>query len=379
MITSTIYSNGGFPVPVYLRRPTLGTRNSFPDPKIMREILDLFLADNDKLEKNAIYRRDVVDLTKHYLDDSAYFFFDRAIVAWQEGDKNNFEKYSRDYINLLKDIESLVGTRPEYRLSNWISDARKMGKNSREADFYEWNARMLLTVWGSTQLFDYSAREWGGLISSFYIPRSERFFDLLRKSSPDKPLDPAWMKSLAEWEFAWCKKTGLPKQEFSTDTVGIAKTLFRRYRDWPEQYGPDSPEVVGIAVGKPVTISGGTNEQHEPERAVDGNSWNQESDWHAINLPQWICIDLEKEEKIDSVRVYTRWTNEIYKYTVEASADGNTWTMIDDKSKNEVPATSFGMAHKFKPIKARYVRMTALPSGNLPGIHLVEVRVFRAK
>jgi hypothetical protein len=155
--------------------------------------------------------------------------------------------------------------------------------------------------------------------------------------------------------------------------------LFRRYRDWPEQCGPDSPEVVGIAVGKPVTISGGTNERHGPERAVDGNSSDPDSCWRAINLPQWICIDLEKEEKIDSVRVYTRWTNEIYKYTVEASVDGTTWTMIDDKSKNEVPATSFGMARKFKPMNARYVRLTALPSGNLPGIHLVEVRIFRAE
>jgi len=379
MITSTIYSTGGFPVPVYLRRPTLGVRGPFPDPKEMRHILDLFLADSDTLEKNTAYGRDVVDLTKHYLDDAAYFFFDRAIVAWQEGDKSNFEKYSRDYINLLKDIERLVGTRPEYRLSSWIRDARKMGKNSREADFYEWNARMLLTVWGSTQLFDYSAREWGGLISSFYIPRYERFFALLRRSPPDTPLDPTWMKALAEWELAWCRKTNLPKQTFSTDSVGVAKTLFRRYRDWPDQYGPASPEVVGIAVGKPVTISGGTNEGHGPERAVDGNSSDPDSCWRAINLPQWIRIDLEKEEKIDSVRVYTRWTNEIYKYTVEASADGETWTMIDDKSENEVPATSFGMAQKFKPLKARYVRLTALPSGTLPGIHLVEVRVFRAK
>jgi alpha-N-acetylglucosaminidase len=378
MITSIIYTNGGFPVPVYLRRPTIGTRSAFPDPKKMQEVLELFIGCSGQFGKNDLYKRDLVDLLKHYLDDAAFFLIERAVVAWQKGDKSDFEKYCKDYIKLLKDIELLVGTRSEYRLSRWINDARKFGKDTRESDFYEMNARMLLTVWGSTQLFDYSAREWSGLISNFYMPRFEKYFDLLRKSHPDKPIDPEWMKSLAQWELDWCKRTDLPKDKKVGDAVQIAKTLFRKYKNWQDEYGP-SPQDAGIAVGKPVTISGGTNENHQPELSVDGNSSDPDSDWHAINLPQWICIDLEKEEKIDSVRVFTRWTNEVYKYTVEISADNKTWTMVADMSKNEIPTTNFGFAHKFKPTKARYVRLTALPSGTLPGIHLVEVRVFKAK
>ena len=88
---------------------------------------------------------------------------------------------------------------------------------------------------------------------------------------------------------------------------------------------------------------------------------------------------MQKEEKIDSVRVFTRWTNEVYKYTVEISADNKAWTMVADMSRNDIPTTNFGFAHKFTPTKARYVRLTALPSEGLPGIHLVEVRVFKAE
>ena len=378
MMIPLLYTNWGFPVPVYLRRPTRGSRSSFPEPEKMREVLELFLECSDEFGNNDPYRRDLVDLVKHYLGDAAFFSLQRTLVAWQRGDTADFEACCRDYIKLLEDIDRLVGTRPEYRLSNWINDARKLAKNSRDADLYEQNARLLLTVWGSTELFDYSAREWSGLISDFYIPRSERFFDMLRRSATPGDFDPGWMASLAEWELEWCGKTGLPKKTHSNDTVGIARRLFRRYKDWPERYGPRSPEM-GIAVGKPVTISGGTNEKHEPEWAVDGNSWDPETDWHAVGLPQWFCIDLGKQEKIDSVQVFTRWANEIYQYTVEISSDAETWTMVADLSKNEVVASSLGFFHKFKPATARYVRVTGLRNVTNVGLHLVEVRVFRAK
>ncbi len=378
MMVTLLYSNHGFPVPVYLRRPTLGSRSSFPDPKKMREAVELFLECSQEFGKNEMYKRDLVDVMKHYLGDSAYFSLQRAVVAWQKGDTVRFKKYREEYIKLLKDIEQLVGTRPEYRLSKWINDARSLGRNSRESDLYEENARLLLTVWGSTKLFDYSAREWSGLISDFYIPRFEQFFEVLESSDPKNPPGSGWLESLAEWELEWCKKTGLREERHSNDTVGVARKLFRRYKGWPERYGPHSPEM-GIAVGKPVTISGGTNEQHEPERAVDGNSWDQESDWHAVGLPQWLCIDLGKQEKIDSVQVFTRWANEIYQYTVEISSDAETWTMVADLSKNEVVASSLGFLHKFRPAKARYVRVTGLRNVTNVGLHLVEVRVFRAK
>jgi hypothetical protein len=137
---------------------------------------------------------------------------------------------------------------------------------------------------------------------------------------------------------------------------------------------------MGIAVGKSVTISGEIAEQtHGPERAVDGDSWDPESDWHAASFPQWLCIDLEKQEEIDSVQVFTRWANECYQYIVEVSDDGGTWTVVADMSKNEVTASSLGILHKFGPIKGRYVRVTGLGNSVNAGFHLVEVRVFRAR
>ena len=378
MLVPLVYNGSGFPVPVYLRRPTVGTRSSFPDPAKMREVVALFLDCADQFGKNEPYKHDLVDVTKQYLDDAAYFSLQRAIIAWQRGEKDDLAKYSKDYIMLLEDIERLVGTRPEYRLSKWIGDARKLAGNEEDRRVFERNARLLLTVWGSTELFDYSAREWSGLISDFYIPRFEMFFKMLEKSDPATPIDTEFLKSLAKWELEWCDRTDKLDREYSNDTVGVAKSLFERYRNWPEEYGPRSP-AMGIAVGKPVTISGGTNENHQPELAVDGNFWDQDSDWHAVPLPQWFCIDLGKQTKIDAVQVFTRWANEVYQYTIEISTDGEKWTTVADLSKNEAVASSLGFLHKFDPQDARYVRMTALRNMTNVGLHLVEVRVFTAK
>jgi alpha-N-acetylglucosaminidase len=377
-IVSTIYSHGGFPTPSYLRRPTFGARYDYPDPRKLRETVTLFLDCSDEFGKSNLYQRDLVDILKYYLGDAAFFSLQRVVAAWQEGDKAKFERLSKGYLRLLDDIDTLVGTRPEYHLSKWINDARRWGKDPREADFYERNARLQLTVWGKDDLFDYARKEWSGLISNFYAPRFEQFFRVLARTEPQHFSEEEWVRSIARWELDWCGKKGLSKEKKSRDAVGIAKRLFERYKDWPETFGPYSPEM-GIAVGKPVTVSGGTVYNHLPERAVDGNSWDTDSAWNSI-VGNWLCIDLEKEERIDRVQVFNVWgENRYYQYTVEVSPDNKTWTMVADMSKSKNISTSFGFMHRFEPIDARYVRVTVLYNSVNPGIHLVEVRVFRSE
>jgi alpha-N-acetylglucosaminidase len=377
-LVETIYSIGGFPTPSYLRRPTFGARYDYPDPIKLRETVKLFLDCSDEIGKSNLYQRDLVDVVKHYLGDATFFSLQQIVAAWQAGDKSAFKKYSKEYLRLLDDIDTLIGTRPEYHFSKWINNARSWGKDTKEADFYEKNARLQLTVWGKNDLFDYARKEWSGLISNFYAPRYEEFFKMLEKTDPLKFSQEEWNKTIAQWELDWCGKTGIKHEKKSRDTVSIAKKLFEKYKNWPEEFGPASP-IMGIAVGKPITVSGGTTENHGPERAVDGNPYNTDSAWHSI-VGNWLCVDLEKEEKIDRVQIFNVWgENRYYQYTVEVSPDNKTWTMVADMSKVKYISTSFGFMHKFKPINARYVRVTVLFNSVNAGIHLVEVRVFGAE
>ena len=377
LIKTNLYSTWAMPSPSYLRRPLFGSRREYPDPKNMRETIELFLACSRDFGKNDLYQRDLVDLLKHYLGDASWFYLQRVMDAWQVGDEKEFAKAKKDYLKLLDDIDRLLNTRPEYRLSRWINDARSWGRNAKEADLFEMNARMQLTVWGADQLYDYAAKEWSGLISDFYAKRYEEFFNFLEKQKPDSAYRDEWLKYIAQWELDWCGKTGLKTRRPQRDSLRVAKELFRKYKSWPEKWGQYSP-AMGIAVGKPVTISGGTVHGHTPDRVVDGNAWDEVSSWHSAPIPQWICIDLEKPEKIDRVAVFNR-PDGLYKYTVETSLDGENWTMAADMSETQKRSDSFGDMHKFKPVQARYVRVTVLFHDANPGIHMREVRVFKAK
>jgi hypothetical protein len=47
------------------------------------------------------------------------------------------------------------------------------GVHDNDADRMEWNARTIVTLWATERsgLHEYSYRLWGGLVSSFYLPR----------------------------------------------------------------------------------------------------------------------------------------------------------------------------------------------------------------
>ena len=80
-------------------------------------------------------------------------------------------------LSLIRDLDELLGTRPEYLLGNWLEDARRWGENRAEKDRLEWNARRVLTMWGNQTLIrDYSRRQWSGMLAGFYLPRWEKFF-----------------------------------------------------------------------------------------------------------------------------------------------------------------------------------------------------------
>jgi alpha-N-acetylglucosaminidase len=79
---------------------------------------------------------------------------------------------------VLTDINALTACHRTFSLKTWIDEARLMGKDNAEKDYYEKNARTLITVWGDTPYFcDYAGRGWSGLISSYYAVRWEMFID----------------------------------------------------------------------------------------------------------------------------------------------------------------------------------------------------------
>ena len=75
-------------------------------------------------------------------------------------------------------MTEVLRTCPEFSLDDWIRDARAWGKSEAEKDYFEMNARTLITLWGdTTHLSDYANRDWDGLVETFYKVRWQMFFD----------------------------------------------------------------------------------------------------------------------------------------------------------------------------------------------------------
>lgn len=140
-----------------------------------------------------------------------------------------------------------------------------------------------------------------------------------------------------------------------------------------------SPQMAGIAVGKPVRSNSEIEPNREPEKAFDGNAKDTNSAWWVgPPAPKWLEVNLEKNEWINEIHVFPHWdNNRYYQYEVEVSLDQHNWTRIIDERKNTTPASPIGHKHQFETVQAKYVRITMHYNSANPYLHLVELKVFR--
>ena len=73
---------------------------------------------------------------------------------------------------------------PNSLLGYRLKQAQELGHTKEEKIFFQDNALTQITVWsdrdGAAELHDYAAKEWGGLLGSFYYMRWEKLINTLR-------------------------------------------------------------------------------------------------------------------------------------------------------------------------------------------------------
>ena len=84
---------------------------------------------------------------------------------------------STTLFDILDDLDALLSTNTNFLFGHWIADARQSAAaNTPEdvVDLIEFNARNQITLWGPNgNIEDYAAKEWAGLIKSYYRQRWE--------------------------------------------------------------------------------------------------------------------------------------------------------------------------------------------------------------
>lgn len=152
-------------------------------------------------------RFDRINLRRQLLANKADGRYLQWQEAWRTGDLAAMRQAASALLSLADELDGLLSAHPYFRLDKWIRDARSWGKTEAERDYYERDARNLLTSWGDrgSSLTDYASRSLSGMMSSYYKVRWERFFaETERSLETGVPFDAeAFRQSLFDFEYDW--------------------------------------------------------------------------------------------------------------------------------------------------------------------------------
>ena len=165
---------GNFAAPLPCSYPAWGkeSRAVKYKPQDLLAVWDHLLA-QDKVATDAM-TIDLIWVGRQLLGD--LFLTEKQAVdkAFEQRDKNAFFAHSDVLYEILSDLDILNSYHPHATLDNWLQQARDLGKSPQVKDYYEMNARRLITTWGGS-LNDYACRCWNGLMWDYYAKRWENY------------------------------------------------------------------------------------------------------------------------------------------------------------------------------------------------------------
>jgi alpha-N-acetylglucosaminidase len=220
-------------------RPTFDSSTVWTNTKLNYRLKDFLPAWDDMVAAAATcknsdgFQFDLVDITRQVLANYADSVHKKLVWAYRNADPVAFKKYCTEFLQIISDIDSLLGTRKDFLLGQWISDARSFGNDPDEKALYERNARDLITLWGdvNSPLHEYSCRQWSGLLNDFYKVRWEKFFKMAGDSLQlGKDFDQvAFGKYISNWEWQWVNEQKPFPSEPRGNSVDLSLLLYKKY------------------------------------------------------------------------------------------------------------------------------------------------------
>lgn len=167
---------------------------------------------NPSLWDNPAYQYDMTDITRQVMANSFIDIYNSLIDAYTYPTRSNatLASASKKLTTLLTTLDTVLSTNPSFSLSTWLDAARAQVTNtsSPEADFFEYEARNQITLWGPDgEIPDYASKSWGGLVKGYYLPRWEIFVEYLGNTSVEAYNVTELNRRLRTFENAWQKET----------------------------------------------------------------------------------------------------------------------------------------------------------------------------
>jgi alpha-N-acetylglucosaminidase len=187
------------------------------------------------------YKLDLVNIGRQAMSDYFVTLWLKYKLAYQLRDVEQMRAIGKQMIEVLNDYDALLGCHPTFSMERWVNAAKDLGSTPEEKQYYERDARTIVTVWNNnlSGLNDYSERAWAGLVHSFYIPRWQLFIDTTIQSRLEGK----------DWdEKAYAKESFATEEKFANnetpivypkaqDPVLLSKKLLQKYFSAPAFQG----------------------------------------------------------------------------------------------------------------------------------------------
>ena len=232
------------------QRPTMGNVKEYKQyyvaPTYRYNNLTLLNVLDDLLASECNTRArhfDVVNITRQLLGNYFSDLYIDYLKAFKEDDYETLHQIEATMTSILDDTDKILTTESAFLVGRWIKDARAIGITDEHKDYFESNARNIITTWGEEDalLNEYASRAWAGLTETYYAYRWKEFFkDVNASIKTKKPFEEkAYHDRICKYEGQWWReRLGQFNSEPQGDGVALAKEIAEKYREQlMEKYG----------------------------------------------------------------------------------------------------------------------------------------------
>lgn len=178
------------------------------------------------------YVFDCVNLGRQAMSNYFIALRDDFNDAYQRRDLDSLRARGERIKEFFADLTTLLRGHSGFSLRKWIDDARSHGVTPEQKDYYERNARTLITIWGpSKDLNDYANRQWAELNDSYYAPRWQMFVDrVIDAAANGRTFDAdEFYQASRDFENAWIEPSVTINYLESLDGIEVSRKMYDKY------------------------------------------------------------------------------------------------------------------------------------------------------
>jgi alpha-N-acetylglucosaminidase len=180
-----------------------------------------------------VYKNDIVNIGRQTLGNYFTVVRDSFTAAYHKHDLAGMNANGKKMMQIIHDMDALLATNSSFLLGKWINDAREMGVNTAEKQYFEHDARLILATWGQqgSELTDYANRNLSGLMSDYYGKRWAMFIaDVTAAVKKNNTFDQkAFDKKSNAFEWNWSQKQNIFPAVPTGNTMQISRALYKKY------------------------------------------------------------------------------------------------------------------------------------------------------